>query len=400
MKKSYILDTSVLIDNPDCIEILRNGDENEILIPYSVILELDKLKRKSDLSFIISDIGAKIESDENINIIKNDNFEYSEDKLGDEAILRDIKSFIENKSNGVQDSHIVVSNDRFFRIRLGIEGVQAQELKNSLPFMTEAQVYTGFISEDEEKVPNCFEWIDGKPFFHSSTPRCVDHENKPWGVTPRTVYQNLAIELMLEPDIDIVTVISQAGYGKTFLALACAIDLVIMNKQNYEKLYIVKPNVEIGEKLGFLPGEVDEKLNPYFKPIEELILKLHDKRPANRFFMETTPGKFKLDPKKCEILPINFLRGMNLENCVVIIDEAQNLTRLQTRTLLTRMGHDVKCFVLGDINQVDHPYLNRYNNGLNWIVKKFKGFHNYGHIVLKGAKSRGPITDMTLSTNL
>ncbi|HQI82881.1 MAG TPA: PhoH family protein, partial [Deltaproteobacteria bacterium] len=97
---------------------------------------------------------------------------------------------------------------------------------------------------------------------------------------------------------------------------------------------------------------------------------------------------------------LNFIRGMNIEDAVVIIDEAQNITRYETRALLTRMGEHVKCFVLGDTNQVDHPYLNAYNNGLNWIVTKFKGHRNYGHMVLKGSRSRGPITDLVLKTNL
>ena len=91
---------------------------------------------------------------------------------------------------------------------------------------------------------------------------------------------------------------------------------------------------------------------------------------------------------------------MNIENAIVIVDEAQNLTRYQTRALLTRMAENVKCFILGDIHQVDHPLLNESNNGLNWIVKLFKGAPNYGHVVLKGNKSRGPITDLVLKTGL
>jgi PhoH-like ATPase len=398
--KTYILDTSVIIDNPDCIGILRNGEENRILIPYAVLLELDRLKRKQDLSYIVADIAAKLEDDPLIEFIKHDGVVYNDEDTGDELILEDIVRYLDGLTARDRKKTFVVSNDRFFRIRLRHAGLAVQEFKSSQPIVSESEIYTGFIEAGEEPAPNSFAWVDGKPQFNGRTPRLVDHENRPWGVIPRTVYQNLAAELMLDPDIDIVSVQSQAGYGKTYLALACALELVLGKPRLFDKLYIVKPNVEIGEKLGFLPGQIEEKLQPYYKPIEDLLLKLHEARPANRLFEEVDGGFLDLNPKKCEILPLNYLRGMNLEDCVVIVDEAQNLTRLQTRTLLTRMGHGVKCFVLGDTEQVDHPYLNRYNNGLNWIVKKFRGSWNYGHIVLKGAKSRGPITDLVLKTNL
>lgn len=400
MKKNYILDTSVLVDNPDSIDILRNGEENNILVPYSVLLELESLKRKSDLWYIVSEIGARLESDDCITFLRRPHIDYRSTGPGDGLVLADIKHFIDSLENGERERTFVVSNDRFFRLRLRVEGIQVEEFKSSRPIITDSQFYTGFMENGDDPVPNSFSWVEGKPMFNARQSRVIDHENRPWEVAPRNVYQNLAVELMLDPAIDVVTVQSRAGYGKTFLALACAMELVLKKPRPYAKMYIVKPNIEIGEKLGFLPGEVGEKLEPFFRPIEDLILKLHETRPANRLFSSNGGGKPKLNPAKCEILPLNYLRGMNLEDCVVIVDEAQNLTRLQTRTLLTRMGQGVKCFILGDIDQVDNPYLNRYNNGLNWIVKRFKGYWNYGHIVLKGAKSRGPITDMVLDSNL
>lgn len=400
MSKIYILDTSVIVDNPESVEILRNGGENEVLLPYSVILELAKLKRKPDLSYIVSEIGTKLEGDCELKIIRHSDIEYRDMEIDDERIFIDIKRYIDSLGEDDRARTFVVSNDKFFRIRLRYEGIQAQEFKSSQPIFSESQIYTGFVENGNENTPNSFRWVEGKPFFNARVPRLVEHENNPWGITPRNIYQNLAIELMLDPEIDIVTIQSQAGYGKTFLALACALDLILSKDRSFGKIFIIKPNIEIGEKLGFLPGEIEEKLEPFYKPIEDLIMKLHDIRPANRLFTDRENGKLKLNSKKCEILPLNFIRGMNLEDCVVIIDEAQNLTRLQTRTLLTRMGQGVKCFVLGDSEQVDHPYLDRYNNGLNWVVKKFRGFTNYGHIVLKGSKSRGPITDMVLKSNL
>lgn len=400
MGKTYILDTSVLIDNPNCVDILRNGDDNQVLIPYSVILELDKLKRKPGLSPVVAEVTKRLEGEDGFRIIKHPDIAYRDEDTGDEWIIEDVRRFYLDLPGEERDTTFVISNDRLFRIRLGVEGLPAQEFKSSHPVESESQFYTGFVEETEPPVPNSFSWVEGRPRFNGAEPRIVDHENNPWNITPRTVYQNLAMELMLEPSIDLVSLQSRAGYGKTYIALACALALVFQKPKSFNKIYIVKPNVEIGEKIGFLPGEIGDKLGPYYKPIEDLIRRLNDLRPAANLFIDDGHSEPVLNPKRCEILPLNYLRGMNLEDCVVIVDEAQNLTRLQTRTLLTRMGPGVKCFVLGDTDQIDHPYLDKFNNGLNWIVMKFRGFWNYGHIVLRGAKSRGPITDMTLKANL
>jgi len=162
----------------------------------------------------------------------------------------------------------------------------------------------------------------------------------------------------------------------------------------------VKPLWEIGAKMGFLPGSVEEKMQPYIRYVRDLAVKLHEQRPANRIFMDTDSERFRFNQKKFEILPIAYIRGMNLENCVVIIDEMQNMSRSEVRSLLTRMGEGVKCICLGDTRQVDNPYLNESNNGLNWVVKKLRNNKEYAHMVLKGERSRGPITDMVLKTGL
>jgi PhoH-like ATPase len=181
--------------------------------------------------------------------------------------------------------------------------------------------------------------------------------------------------------------------------LATALYLVL-EKKCHEKIYIVKPMIEIGQKLGYLPGPIEEKMEPYTRYISDLTFKLHRLRAANKIFVdnETYPPQF--NSKTFEILPLAYIRGMNIENAVVIIDEMQNMSRAECRALLSRLGEGVKCFCLGDIHQVDNPYLNQENNGLNWVVKKFKGSSIYSHIVLKGDKSRGPITDLVINSGL
>lgn len=207
------------------------------------------------------------------------------------------------------------------------------------------------------------------------------------------------MELITCEHVDLVSIQSEAGFGKTYLALAAAL-FMVLERKDYDKIFVVKPTIEIGSKMGFLPGDVGEKMEPYMKYIYDLLLKLHRLRPANKLFLNPNDEMLRFNSKKFEVLPLNFIRGMNIENAFVIIDEAQNLSRSEARAVLTRMGEGVKCVVLGDTSQVDNPYLNEANNGLNWIVRKFKGFPNYGHMVLKGDRSRGPITDMVLKSKL
>ncbi len=270
-----------------------------------------------------------------------------------------------------------------------------------MPFKTEAEYYTGFVESKEDRVLNSFMWNEhGKPVFWGiNGEKVIDYQHKVWNMVHRNVYQNLALELMTRPEIDIVSIQSEAGYGKSFLALAVGLCLT-QEKKTHEKLYVIKPMIEIGKKLGYLPGNIGEKMEPYIKYVNDLVLKLHRMRPAKKVFLDEGNSPSHFDPKRFELLPLAYIRGMNIENSVVIIDEVQNLSRMECRALLSRMGEGVKCFCLGDIRQVDNPYLSAENNGLNWIVKKFKGHRIYAHIVLKGDKSRGPITDLVINSGL
>jgi PhoH-like ATPase len=204
---------------------------------------------------------------------------------------------------------------------------------------------------------------------------------------------------MTNEDIHIVSIQSDAGYGKSYLALAVALYLVL-EKKVHDKIYVVKPMIEIGQKLGYLPGSIEEKMEPYTRYVSDLLVKLHKLRPANKIFLDNGTYPPQFNSKAFEILPLAYIRGMNIENAVVIIDEMQNMSRAECRTVLSRLGEGVKCFCLGDIHQVDNPYLNQENNGLNWIVRKFKGSNIYSHVVLKGDKSRGPITDLVINSGL
>jgi len=393
-KKHYVLDTNALIENPQSLLTLRNGVENEIYIPYHVLMELEGLKKTPKLRHIVAKVvSLLLENRDNIHFIRNEKSQSAFTDIVDNHILEEIKA------GGIEDP-VLVTNDRILQLQAALNGVKSEELRDSKPFESESQRYTGFVEEGEEPAPNSFSWSEGKPVLHAPEgDRVISYTRDVWNLKPRTVYQNLALELIHCDHIDLVSIQSEAGFGKTYLALASAL-YAVQEKKLFEKIYLLKPTIEIGAKLGYLPGDVAEKMEPYMKYVYNLLVKLHRSRAANKVFLNPNDDVLKLNPKKFEILPLAYVRGMNIENAFVIIDETQNLSRTEVRAVLTRMGEGVKCVCLGDTSQVDNPYLNESNNGLNWIVRKFKGFSNYAHMVLKGDKSRGPITDMVLKSRL
>jgi PhoH-like ATPase len=393
--KNYVVDTNVLLDDPKALFKLRNGNENKIFIPFHVLLELDKFKKDPRLGHIVAKVIHYLsEHRHDFHILQTGNVAPSFRRQVDGHILSEIQA------SGLTKP-ILVTNDKILQLQASLQGILSENYKDSVPFKSEAEYVTGFVDERQDAFANCFMWNDnGKPvFFSNRGEKVVDYQHKIWNITPRSVYQNLALELMGDDSIKIVSMQSEAGYGKSFIALAAALYLVL-EKKRYEKVYVVKPMIEIGQKMGYLPGSVEDKMGPYSRSILDLLLKLHKLRPANRIFIDPKQNPPQLNPIRFEMLPLTYIRGMNIENAVVIIDEIQNMSRSECRALLSRMGERVKCCCLGDTRQVDHPYLNAENNGLNWIVNKFKGHRIYAHLVLKGEKSRGPITDLVIKSGL
>jgi PhoH-like ATPase len=393
--KNYIVDTNVLLDDPGALFKLRNGNENHIFIPYHVLLELNKFKKDPRLGHIVSKVIQHLSDHRGeFTIMKTEDVAAPFAQQVDSHILGEIQA------SGLGEP-ILVTNDKILQLQADLQGIRSENYKDSLPFKSQAEHVTGFVESREEVFSNCFMWNQtGKPvFFGNNGEKIIDYQHKIWNVTPRNVYQNLAMELMTDESIHVVSMQSEAGYGKSFLALAAALYLMLEKKQ-FSKIYVVKPMIEIGQKLGYLPGRVEEKMEPYTRYILDLVVKLHKMRPANRIFATLDQKPPQINPARLELLPLTYIRGMNIENAVVIIDEVQNMSRNECRALLSRMGEGVKCFCLGDTRQVDHPYLNAENNGLNWLVNKFKGHKIYAHLVLKGEKSRGPITDLVIRSGL
>ncbi len=395
MQKKYIIDTNVLIDNPNCIEILRNGEENEIFLPLYTILELDHLKTDKNIGGAVRESIQKIiEFKDIIKIIYNDDSIKEFEKQFDGKILNLI-------NNNTKDS-ILVSNDKLMRLLSEkLYNTKCEEFNESNPYLTDSENYTGIFPENTniKNIPlNSFFWDNGKIFYNKiSGPKLINYDNIIWNIKPKNIYQNLAFELLIDDNIDLVTIQSQAGFGKTVISLASALHLCFKEKK-YKKIIITKTNHEVDKEIGFLPGNLDEKFQPVIRPIVDLIYKLHELKPCNRLFLNDDENVF--DKKRIELLPLNYIQGMNIENCILIIDEGQNLNRKTMRAISTRCGENTKLIVIGDTRQVINPFINEYNNGLNWLVKLCKGEPNYGHIVLKGKHSRGPVTDLILKVKL
>ena len=428
MKKTFILDTNVLLEDIASIEKLWDNGENEVIIPYSCILELDRLKTNPSKSYLVSAAVDGIKNSK-ASIYKRSDFKYTNENCSDTSIINDAISYI---SILHPEFPIFVTNDKILRIRIEVEiGIETQEYKDSKPFLSDTELYTGVMPDGEMPVRNSFFWQEGRLYWEKGT-KLIDYENELWKIAPRTVYQNMLMELLLDEEISVVSVQSAPGYGKTFLTLAAALQLVFQKEKKqeqpadpneppkpkkrgrkkksekleeersqhkYRKVFIIRPTTILGEELGFLPGDLEEKIDPYFRPIRDLLFKLHEIRPCNRIFIDGDPKK-GIDKDYLEFLPITYLRGMNIEDSVVIIDEAQNLSRLEMRTVLSRMGNNVRVFLTGDTSQVDNRFLNASNNGLNWVLRMFKDQKNYAHITLKGPKSRGPIADLVIKTGL
>ena len=379
-----------MIDNPDAVQILSDNKQNKVYLHTQIIDELDKLKKEPKLSHIVSQVIANLtENIELFEIVGEISDRYTDDVLLD---------YIQISS---KDNQVLITSDKILTLKARKKGILCEVLKRSFPFSdgTKNGNYSGIIdSTKEELVPNCFFWKEDKLFLNRKAQKKeVDLNREIWGVLPKDFYQSAFIELGLDQAIDIFSVQGPAGTGKTFLSLALAFYYVFERKA-YNKIYITKAMIELGKELGFLPGDLTEKLGPYMEYIQSLIHKLTEGRKISKLFLDEEKGIF--NSKKFQILPINFVRGMDLEDAFVIVDEAQNLSRDEIRTLLSRMGQNVKCICIGDKSQIDNRYLSRDNNAMAWMLKKFKGEPNYAHLTMDSDYFRGPICELVVKTKL
>ncbi|BAJ00324.1 PhoH family protein [Shewanella violacea] len=199
-----------------------------------------------------------------------------------------------------------------------------------------------------------------------------------WGIRPKNIYQGMAMQALLDPEIDLVILTGPAGCGKTLLAMAAALEMVV-ERGLYDKIIVTRNTPEIAESIGFLPGTEEEKMTPWLAAITDTLEVLHknDVNPSGSM-------NYIMDKANVQFKSINFMRGRSIQNSVVILDECQNLTASQIKTMITRMGEGTKLICSGNLSQIDSNYLTAVTSGLTYIVERFKDFEGSANIYLNG----------------
>jgi PhoH-like ATPase len=228
--------------------------------------------------------------------------------------------------------------------------------------------------------------ISGKTAVLKTLRDYAHTKNSVWGITARNREQNFALNLLMNPDCDFVTLLGQAGTGKTLLALAAGLTQVLESK-TYTEIIVTRVTVPVGEDIGFLPGTEEEKMSPWMGAFDDnldVLNKTDDS--AGDWGRAATQDLIR---SRIKIKSLNFMRGRTFINKFLIIDEAQNLTPKQMKTLITRAGPGTKVICLGNIAQIDTPYLTEGSSGLTYVVDRFKGWSHSGHVTLqRGERSR------------
>lgn len=414
--KTFILDTNVLLHDPEAV--IKFG-RNEVVIPVTVLEELDKMKR------IPSDLGRNARA---VFRILDDLHEKGEGNLHHGIRLPDgpiVRIEIEMKpdenfafSMSVNDNKIIltaymlqaqgkqvvfVSKDFAARIKAEAIGLEAEDYEN-LKFAFDS-IYRGIRKVETTKNNIDHFYKDGridlkiedpKPneYFVMTSPEhssavgkfnLFDQKIEPliknnviWGIKPRNVEQRCAVDLLLRDDIKLVALVGQAGTGKTLLALACALRKVFDENQ-YSRILVSRPVIPLGRDIGYLPGTKEEKLFNWMQPIYDNLEFLCDS--GGHESSETL--HWVMDSKKIEMEAVSFIRGRSLPKVFMIIDEAQNLTPHEMKTIISRAGEGTKVVLTGDPTQIDNPYLDKDSNGLTYVVGRFSDHKIYGSVYLE-----------------
>lgn len=431
--RTFIVDTNVLLYDPNALSVFGVHD---IVIPITVIEEIDQFKK--DLNEIgrnarsVSRFLDSLRSDGTLRegvkmpgggILKVDfsiSFQASEQKIpwgpstNDNRILLTVLRLARELDGNVA----FITRDTNMRLKCDAMGVVAEDYQNAridvdeqFSGVCEREVDSAFIDELYEKNSAYLESNEGlypQQFVllqttdnakKSAMVRVVDvesaqvkmvsrHREGVWGIFARNKEQLFALELLLDDSIKLVTLNGVAGTGKTLLALACGLKRVA-DDEVFRKLLVSRPIFPLGKDIGFLPGDVEQKLNPWMKPIFdnlEFIFSSHGERGRSR--SDEPKYQHLIDRGLIEVEPLTYIRGRSIPQQYLIVDEAQNLTPHEIKTVLTRAGEGAKVILTGDPYQIDNPYVDILSNGLTYTVERFKDAAIAGHVTLrKGERS-------------
>lgn len=433
MKKIYVLDTNVLLHDPNAIYAF---EDNEVVIPAVVLEEIDSKKRNADelgrnaryVSRVMDGLrgkgclhhGVPLEGGGQLKVeLNHRSFSRMQDMFGestnDNRILAvALNYYHEEQSKSEPKPVVLVSKDTLVRIKADVLGLQAEDYLNDRTVGLD-DLYTGYVTVrvhpsviDEfysfrqlsvqslglgfGLSPHMFVILKDEIGSSKSALLKVNADGKKleplylsndavWGITARNTQQRMALELLLNDDIPLVTLTGKAGTGKTLLALASGL-MKVEDERKYKKLLIARPVVPMGKDIGYLPGEKEEKLRPWMQPIYDNLEFLFDTKKNGDI------DKILAGLSSIQVEALTYIRGRSIPGQFIIIDEAQNLTRHEVKTIVSRVGEGSKIIVMGDPEQIDHPYLDATSNGLTHLVERFKGEAVSGHVTLeKGERS-------------
>jgi PhoH-like ATPase len=428
--KVYVLDTNVLLHDPRAI---FKFEDNEVVLPIHVIEETDHFKREMNelgrnarmLARFIDELRERAEGtlQEGVSLpsggrlrvsVSQDMLAESNGRSADHKILA---SALAERDQNPERPTIFVTMDSNLRIRADALGLRAENYEGGR--IHPESLYSGvlhigacvsMVDQLGKRKPVSLAELHDLPELHPNA--CVllrDLGNEKhtvlgrydakaqqiaplrlgregiWGVRPRNAEQAFACDLLLEDSIRLVTLVGRAGTGKTLLALASGLQKVL-TEGAYARLLVSRPIMPLGRDVGYLPGTIEEKLNPWMRPIfdnlEYIFTTGGGRLDAGRSYEEL------LGAGTIQVEPLTYIRGRTLPNQFLIVDEAQNLTPHEVKTIITRCGTDTKIVLTGDPDQIDNPYVDAASNGLSTVAERFKSEAIAGHVTLfKGERS-------------
>ncbi|MWV45253.1 AAA family ATPase [Paenibacillus sp. HJL G12] len=434
MRKIFVLDTNVLLHDPGAIYAF---EEHEVVIPAVVLEEIDSKKRNADeigrnartVSRVLDQLrenghlhsGVVLHNGGSLKVeLNHRSFLKVQEMFGeisnDNRILAVALNYHMEEADKEEPAQVVlVSKDVLVRIKADVLGLNTQDYLSdrtagpddlytgNLKLKVHPAIIDEFYSYRFLPVkplqlsyplnPHEFVILKDEMGSTKSALLKVNTEGSKleplylsndavWGINARNAQQRMALELLLNDDIPLVTITGKAGTGKTLLALAAGL-LKVEDEHKYKKLLIARPVVPMGKDIGYLPGEKEEKLRPWMQPIYDNLEFLFDTKKAGDI------DKILMGLGSIQVEALTYIRGRSIPGQFIIVDEAQNLSRHEVKTIVSRVGEGSKIILMGDPEQIDHPYLDATSNGLTYIVEKFKQEGISGHITLeKGERSK------------
>tara|TARA_B100001093_G_scaffold214239_1_gene205531 strand:+ start:5034 stop:6362 length:1329 start_codon:yes stop_codon:yes gene_type:complete len=430
-KKNYVLDTSVYLTDADALYKFGNHD---IFIPLKVLEEIDKHKKRQDsvginarkIIRMLDELRAKgnlqkgVRIGKGLGLLRAMSYEVLKDvvfpsdldlSIPDHMIIATAMAVRQESTRRT----CVVSRDINMRVICDSIGMPSEDYTTERVVHSSDELYSGLathlvddqvidrfyededilIGEDEVKgewhpnqyvlmVSNANEKKTclGRFYTHFQPIKKIVHSKIPdWKISSRNKEQAFAIDLLMDPTVKVVSLVGRAGSGKTLCAIAAGLQQTIGLRENpYDRMIVSRPVQPLGKDIGFLPGTMEEKMLPWLMPIQDnLQFLVGGNRNNLQMFM---------DQGKIEIEALTYIRGRSIANAFIIIDEAQNLTAHEIKTIMTRVGEGTKIVLTGDIEQIDNVYVNETSNGLAHAVEKFKEYPIAGHVTFtKGERS-------------